>query len=215
MVYQGLLTACLLLGCLRAPAAPPELLEADGLAQRGKYRIAAIYFMQYRMRFPAERTYCTERAAYCMAQYGDLQGAIRLLYGFDDETPEPVEPKAMIARTRLRYLLARLYDRNDEPRKALRTLLKNPTFGSHAERNLHILHCLNLRAELEGISFAEARRQLILPALLSPPGTPGRWTMLCRFIEYGGGKCSIPVEKILKRDYSNYQQKNNQNQETY
>ncbi len=174
------------------------------MVRSGKYRIAAICFVQYRMRFPGERTYCTERAAYCLAQCGDFREAIRLLSDFDDETPEPVEPEAMVARTRLRYLLARLYDWNDEPRLAFRTLCKNPTFGSLVEWNLHVLYYLDLRAELEGISFNEARRQLILPALLSPPGTPGRWTMLRRFIEYGDGKLSIQVEKILIRDYSNY-----------
>lgn len=201
MVYQGVLIFRLLLGGFCTADKPPELLEADVMARNGRYGPAAICFLQYRARFPEYETYCTKRAAYCLAQSGENRRAIRLLRDFDDRAPEPDTPRGMIDRTRLRVLLARLYDRGDDPRRALRVLRRNPTFATHAERNLYILARLDLEEELEGVNPGEARRRLLAAALMSPPETPGRLTMLRKFIGYGHDNLSIMVEKIIRQDY--------------
>jgi|GEM_PF-5520386 hypothetical protein len=211
MVYQGLLICWLFLGGLCAAELPPELAEADALVHTGRYVPAAISFLQYRLRFPEHETYCTERAAYCLVQTGETGRALRLLRDFDGRAPEPDTPHVMVGRTRLRALLAYLYDRADDPRRALQLLRRNPTFDTHAERNLHLLARLALEEEIEGVNVAHVRRQLLTAILMSPPGTPGRWSLFQKFIEYGGDKLPIAVEKIISRNYFyNQMQKNNQ-----
>ncbi len=202
MVRQGLLILAFVL-CFDSLARPEEIAEADGLVRGRRYEEAAVYFNQYRLRFAEYAAYCTERTAYCLVQTGELNRAIKLLREFDEKAAAPATPEQMIARTRVRLLLGRLYLQDDEPKKALKVLEKCRVFANQGELNLHLLTVIQLRYELYGVNRAAVRRRLLRAAIMSPPGTPGRPTLLEKFIEYGGDKSSIAFENSAATDYSN------------
>ncbi len=201
MVRQGLLILAFIL-CFDSWARPEEIAEADELVRGRRYEEAAVYFNQYRRRFAGYEAYCTERTAYCLVQIGDLNRAIKLLREFDEKMTAPTTPGQMIERTRIRLLLSRLYLQDDEPKKALKVLEKCRVFANQGELNLHLLTVIQLRHELYGINRMAVRRKLLRAAIMSPPGTPGRQTLLDKFIEYGGDKSSITFENSAATDYS-------------